>query len=141
MISDIVVDKLRNDTFVAERIATYAGSPAVFSDVIPEDCRFPAITVRTMQISVQPHIKVFNVYVDYWDHNPKASRLAGKIVANHIENKLDGYTDAGNDMYSTVRFRLQSGYAATRDEYNGIHYNLFFGVRACRKQWAETETY
>ena len=139
MIDSVIVGLLKSDSYIISKLSTFSGGAAVFSDVVPESAKFPNMTVRCMQISVRPHIKVFNVYIDYWDHNANASRKAARDVANHIENKLDGYRHTGeHDIYSDLRFRLLSGYAATREEYNGIHYNLFFGVRACRKQWSET---
>lgn len=143
MITSVIVNLLRSDTFIANRLSVYAGYPAIFADVVPEKALFPNITVRVMQAGNRESIKIFNIYIDYWGHNQiDASREAAKIVCNRIENILDGYWYAGaeTDRYSDIRFRLLNGYCATAEEYDGIHYNLFFSARACRKEWIDNIT-
>lgn len=141
MISGILVSFLRADNFIAARLGTYNNIAAIFSDIVPKKAPFPSITVRTMQSGVREAVKVFNIYIDYWDRNSiNASREAARIVCDRIENILDSYVyDGGQpgERYSTIRFRFLSGYCATADEYDGIHYNLFFNARACRKKWID----
>ena len=135
MIDSIIINLLRNDTIVASKVTKFAGKPAIFSDVVPEKAKFPNITVRAMQVSSNAAIKIFNIYIDYWDYSQtSSSRETSKFVANRIEFILDGYV-SNNDRYSDVRFRFISGYSATAAEYDGIHYNLFFGARGTRKEW------
>jgi hypothetical protein len=140
MITSVIVNLLRGDAFITNRISEYASYPAIFADVVPEKALFPNITVRVMQAGTREAIKIFNIYIDYWGHHQiNASREAAKVVCNRIESILDGYLHAGaeTERYSDIRFRLLNGYCATADEYDGIHYNLFFSARACRKEWID----
>jgi hypothetical protein len=140
MISSVIVDILRADIYIAARLTSFNGKPSVFTDVVPEGVSFPCITVRSMQINiVNGTIQNFNVYVDFWDYNKiDSSREKGKEVAARVEELLDGYRYIGpHSRYSDIRFRYLSGYSATADEYDGIHYNCFIGARACRKKWLD----
>jgi hypothetical protein len=139
MIDAILTTYLRADSFIASKLATYAHKPAIFADIVPKNATFPNLTIRAMTTSSNETIETFNVYIDYWDYETKnSSREDSKIVCNHIKNILDGYRFTGMDArYSDVRFRFLSGYPATPDEYDGVHYNLFFSVRAIRKEWMQ----
>lgn len=138
-IESAVLDVLKADSTLIALVSTFAGEPAIFTDVAPEKAEKPYIVCSFTKLSSSPEIGDFNLYIDYFDfseynksHAPARNAMAQLDVLLDLVHLVDT-----EDEWSLIRsFSEGNGHVPAEDA-REIHYNSQFTLRAGRRAWSE----
>jgi len=132
MIEDIVYNNCVSDSALAATLSTFAGAPAVFSELAPETAERPFIVYRVVPSGVDGAIMSFYVFVDYYDLN--TSRVKSRTAVERVMHLFDQMIFQGANL-TDVRFVYFSGSPVESEDPRDVHYNLQFSARGTRSKW------
>lgn len=140
MIESAIIDALKADSTLRKRVTVYADSPAIFSELAPEEAKMPYVTInitRSKGATDDNVLQDFTIMVDFWDYGTKATsptRVRARQASERIEFILDN-KQFTHDRYDTIRVWFFSGGWVEDEDTRAIHYNQQFTARASRKRW------
>lgn len=137
MFEAALLKKLSSDGALAGYLSTYAGAPAIFSEMAPDGVIEPYL-VYTISRSSDENLAVmaFNVYVDIFTRD--VSRTGERAASQRVEFLLDHvvFDDVAGGRFDNIRTFFYSAGSVPEGDSRKAHYNMQFTARAGRKAWA-----
>ena len=136
MIEKTIIDVLKADPVLKSRVTRYNSTPAVFSELAPEQAKTPYVTIDLTRSKSSGDLILhdFILMVDFWDYG--TSRKKAREASERIEYLFDN-KQFNHERYSKIRIWWFSGGWVVEEDLRAIHYNQQFSVRACRKKWID----
>lgn len=134
------ISLLTSDTDLTDRLATYGGSPAIFSDFAPEEAdaqgSYPYLVFDISQDDDENLIITdFTIDIDIF-----GLRTKSKIIREIVERLLftcDRHIITTDSRFTTIRlFRNSSEFDYEKNS-KVTHYNVVLDARGTRKKWAD----
>lgn len=136
MIESTIINKLLADAALRDRVATYAGNPAIFTNEAPENCARPLVVLTLSRSPTNFHAVQefsFNINV-YGSTESTQTRRAAREAAERIEFVLDDEI-LQHERYGDIRIKFFSGAEIPSDDPRDINFNCQFEARATRTKW------
>lgn len=136
MFETALLTKLRSDGALAGYLSSYAGAPAIFSDMAPDGAVEPYLVFSISLIGDDNVAAMaFNVYVDLYARDDSRANI--RAAAQRVEFLLDHVTMSdASGRFDTIRTFFYSAGPVPDTDSRKIHHNLQFTARAGRKAWA-----
>ena len=130
-----IIYHLRADSNVTQYVSSFNGSPAIFTDVAPQEATEVYI-VLDIQGNASDNLAIDSFLVDIDIYGLKDDTVNIRALTLAIEFALDREI-LECDEYTTIRFYRESkGHVDNRD-IKIIHYNMQMSARGSRYAWMQ----
>lgn len=132
-----ITQRLRADTTITQYVSTFNGSPAIFSDIAPQQAERPYVVfdVQNTNDSVNNlGVNAFVIDVDIYAGRNDHSKI--RALGQRIIFSLDR-TILKCDNYTTIRLYFESEGHVENQDIKITHYNMQFYARGCRYAWMQ----
>jgi hypothetical protein len=135
-----ITQRLRGNADITKYVSLFNGSPAIFSDIAPQQAILPYVVFDTQNSNdsnTNLGVNSFIIDVDiYGDRNSHANIRA---MAQEIIFSLDRAV-LNCDIYKTIRIYFESEGHVENSDIKITHYNMQFSARASRYAWMQKIT-
>lgn len=123
---------MKADTALRSFHTVYSGSPAMFSNGVPEKVNFAYSTIDIKENKEESDrlIQAFDIAINFWDYGP--SRAKANSAIKRLKTLLDGQTLNSTD-YLCIRIRQDEGEHINTVDPLAINYVQMFSARGTKK--------
>jgi|TARA_R100000750_G_scaffold23265_1_gene15186 hypothetical protein len=130
-----IIKHLRTDSNVTQYVNTFNGSPAIFSDIAPQEAE-RVYLVLDVQTIPSDNLAVDNFLIDIDIYGGKSDTVNIRALTMAVEFAMDREI-LNCDLYKTIRlYRETKGFVDNRD-IKIVHYNMQISGRGSRYAWMQ----
>lgn len=140
MIETAIINALKADAAIRQRVTKYDSEASIFSEFAPESVKLPYITIDLYRNKLSDDLVLhsFTLMVDYWAYTTEGGLGTTRKIAREASERIEFLLDNKqfqSDRYDTIRVWFFSGGWVEDEDTRTVHYNQQFIVRAGRKKW------